>query len=481
MSAFLGVDLGTTHIKAALFAQDGTLLRIAVTDNGTDTVCDAGACYTAQGLWERAARVIREVCAAGEERPLAVGVTGMADSGVAIDARGEALYPIAPWSNPCGEEYGPALLRDMPDLTERTGQRYHPKFAVSRLLWLREHEPERFSRMAHWLSVTDWLLYRLTGERVTDETFACRTMLYRFRERRWDETLCEYAGVRGKLPRVVPIGGTAGRVTEQTAREVGLPAGIPVVSAGHDHLCALLALESAGLGGVLNSLGTAEVFVGSMETPAPSEACRRLGVNQGCFAQGRYYWMANLPASGGSVEWLRRILSQGGDVGYAFFDDLPDDPGGVVYLPYLSGSGTPDPDPSRRGAFLGLSSGTTALRLAAAVNRGIACETRRILESLSGLLNTPIRNVTAAGGGARNRPLVRVKAAVCGRPFCVCPQSELTALGASFLAARAAGYRMDLPLAGGETFAPVPDPSMEEHYRQYCAFCALLSGKDDHR
>ena len=477
MSVFLGVDLGTTHVKAALFSEDGALLRMAVTENGTDTVCAAGACNTAENLWERAAKVIREVCAQGE-RPLAVGVTGMADSGVALDARGEALCPIAPWSNPCGEEYGAALQRSFPDLTERTGQRYHPKFAVSRLLWLREHEPERFSRMACWLSVTDWLLYRLTGETVTDETFACRTMLYRFRERRWDEELCAYAGAAGKLPRVVPIGGMAGRVTEQAARELGIPAGIPVVSAGHDHLCALLALERAGFGGVLNSLGTAEVFVGSADAPAPGEDCRRLGVNQGCFADGRYYWMANLPASGGSVEWLRRILSQGAPVGYDFFDKLPDDPGGVVYLPYLSGSGTPDPDPARRGAFFGLSSGTTASHLAAAVNRGIAFETRRILESLSGLPGSPVKAVAAAGGGARNRPLVRAKANACGIPFHVCPQSELTALGAAFLAAGAAGCAMRLPLSGGEVFFPQPVPSMEADYMKYSALCALLFGKD---
>lgn len=480
MSAFLGVDLGTTHVKAALFSEDGALLRIAVTENGTDTVCAAGSCYTAEGLWGRAAKVIREVCAKGE-KPLAVGVTGMADSGAALDAQGKALFPVAPWSNPCGQEYGEALLRDFPDLTERTGQRYHPKFAISRLLWLRENEPELFSRLAYWLSVTDWLLYRLTGETVTDETFACRTMLYRFRERRWDGELCRYAGVTGRLPRVVPIGEMAGRVTEQVSRELGLPAGIPVVSAGHDHLCALLALEHAGFGGVLNSLGTAEVFVGSADAPAPGEDCCRLGVNQGCFADGRYYWMANLPASGGSVEWLRRILSQGAPVGYAFFDDLPDDPGGVVYLPYLGGSGTPDPDPARRGAFFGLSSATTATHLAAAVNRGIAFETRRILESLSGLLGRPIEAVAAAGGGARNRPLVRAKANACGVPFHVCPQSELTALGAAFLAARAAGCSMYLPLSGGESFSPHPVLSMETEYVRYSALCALLYGKDGNK
>lgn len=482
MSTFLGIDLGTTHVKAALADSQGRLLRMAAVDNGPDTACEAGECYTAEGLWQRAAQAVQEACR-GMEPPAGVGVTGMADSGVALDSEGLPLYPIAPWSNPCGEEYGPVLEKRFPDLTSRTGQRYHPKFALSRILWLRDHQPQAFRRMARWLSVTDYLLFRLTGEAATDQTFACRTLLYRLRERCWDEELCAYAGVTGRLPRVLALGGgAAGRVTEPAAGALGLPAGIPVVSAGHDHLCALYALESAGLGSALNSLGTAEVFVGVSDAPADPEQCRRLGVNQGCFAGDRWYWMANLPASGGSVEWLRRMFSVGGPVGYELFDrsDGLADAGGVLYLPYLNGSGTPDPDPARRGAFLGLSSRTTPQQLIAAVNQGIGFETRRILDSLSSVLGLSVSQVTAVGGGARNRALVQAKADASGREYQVCSQSELTVLSAAWQAARAAGESMALPLAAGERFSPYPDrrSAMEHTYRQYRALCAAIYRKD---
>lgn len=445
MRYVVGIDIGTTHIKAGLVNELGELVRTAIEDNPRDTPTAAGDCYSAEHVWQLACRAVKKVLDGGPWEICAVGVTSMADSGLPVDKDGAPLTPVIPWNNCSGIEYAPQVMERFPDgaLYQMTGQRYHPKFALSRILALKLESPEIFNKTACWLSLYDYILYRLTGAWVTDKTLACRTLLYDIRKQAWDPSMLEFTGMEGRLPRVVEMGEAAGGLLPELAEEWGMEPGVPVVCGGHDHLCAAYAAGISG-GEVLNSMGTSEVFIGLSNHPNHDPLWENYGVNQGCYRDGLFYWLANLPSSGASVEWLRGLLSINGKIGYSLFDDEESltDSHGVLYVPRINGSGTPCPDPQAKGMFLGLTADTTVHDMIQAMYEGIAYQTRWILESVAELSGVMPERVIAAGGGVRNRSLVRAKADVTGAAYQVSRDAELTLLGAAVQAAQAAGVSM---------------------------------------
>ena len=166
---------------------------------------------------------------------------------------------------------------------------------------MRRQQEALYAETDCFLSVSDYILYRLTGQKLTDESLACRTMLYNIHEQCWDRELAAFAGVSDKLPAVVTQAGAWPRLSRQLADKWGLGREVRVSVGGHDHLCAAQAL---GIGGkdVLNSMGTSEVYVGFLETLPDLHSLYERGILLGRFG-GRYYWICNMPSSGASIEW----------------------------------------------------------------------------------------------------------------------------------------------------------------------------------
>ncbi len=473
---FAALDLGTTHIKAVITDDSLKCISSAALPNSQDIQGDAGSGYDANTVWSRAASVLKTALKdIAQDKLCALSVTGMADSGLLVDGDGNPLTEVIPWSNTTGSQYRQEILAKYPltELYRITGQTLHPKFALSRLLWYREHRSDVFAKAAYWLSLQDYIVYRLTGRFVTDESLACRTMLFDVGRRSWQLELCDFAHITGRLPEVLPVGAQAGTVTAEAAVEVGCSVGVRVHCAGHDHPCALFALHHGGYADVIDSMGTSEVFTGVLTEPLPPNAAL-MGINHGCFADGMLYWMANLPSSGASLEWLRAIASVKEPIPYSYFDEnTAQNSGGVMYLPFINGGGVPDPDPSRRGAFLGLSSGTTLSQLACAVNEGIGFETRRIMEALFELTGKRITSITAAGGGARNKPLLQAKANITGIDMQVPSVSELTAVGAVLFAVRSESARLQLECTEVSPEQHCPQ-RYQEQFDSYVTICNTL-------
>ena len=185
-------------------------------------------------------------------------------------------------------------------------------------------------------------------------------------------------------------------------------------------------------------MGTSEVYVGFQDKPDLSADCYNCGIMQGRFGN-RYYWMGNIPASGGSIEWLKGIFSPAGKMDYRMFSDNPKitEPSGLFYYPYLNGSGTPHADPMMRGAFFGLSSGTADEDMIQAVYEGIAMESRWIVNSLKECLKTDTTRIIAVGGGTKNPYLMKTKANILESEIYCSSLSEATSAGAALQAANA--------------------------------------------
>jgi xylulokinase len=369
---FLGLDIGTTHIKAAIIDEKRELKALHIEDNNTVFIEGKGQVYQAEELWIIASKCIR--AAIKQVNPLqisGISVSSMAEAGVPLNKAKEPIFPIIPWNDMRAKEQLERLKQELGgyEIYKKTGLIPHPKHSIARLMWLKENEKKLFDEVEHWLSVGDYIIYKLSGEIATDSTLACRTMLYNLREKTWDKDLLKLIDDKNIMPRVLEPGTIVGTLMEQIAEETGLSKKTVVVMGAHDHLCAARALELKKEHEILDSMGTSEVFVGREAEPLLTEEFYKLGVNQGCYPGGGYYWMTSTPASGGSIEWLRKLIAIDKELPYSFFDNEKkiEELSKVTYLPYLSGSGTPHVDPTKRGAFVGLSMDTDIYDLIKAV------------------------------------------------------------------------------------------------------------------
>ena len=453
--ALLGIDIGSTNTKVVAFSADGTELAKAVQPTATNHPRPDWAEYDANALWSSICALLRQVNLALPEdaEPAAIGITGMAEAGVPLDAAGEVLYPAISWFDRrtagvlewWGETIGVERTAGITGLPPNTAA------GILRPLWLRQHEPETWGRMRRWLNLPDFCAFKLCSAAATDYTLASRMMVLDIGSRQWSAPILAEIGIGQELlGECVPSGTRLGGLTADASAATGLPVGLPVCCGGHDHVCAALALGLVDEGDVLDSMGTAEAILVTLDEPKALADMAAKGIAQGIHAApGRYYAMSGLYYSGGSVDWIRNILTTAldpaPDTDEAFqrmlarAEGVPAGSGGVHFLPHLRQANPPVFDPRSRGAFVGLTSDTGPGHLARAVMEGIAYECQRLLECLFDEFSLDVRTLAATGGGTRIGPLMTVKAALAGRPIVVPNVAEATCLGAAILGGTGAG------------------------------------------
>lgn len=456
MAKLLGIDIGTTHCKVGLFEADGNLLQSALRPTS----------YDPETLW----RTVEDAIAVITQNspPAVVGIASMAETGLLVDRRtGAARSPLLAWHDRCAEAQVASLIQGSDALTRfcRSGLRANTKAGLAKLLWLREQGAD-FSGTV-WLSTADFIAFRLTGVLATDPTLAVRTFAYDMTAGAWDEPWLAQLGLNATLfpptsPSGVPIGVTYSPIAE-------LAVGTPVVIAGHDHVCAAFAAGVVEPGAIFDSMGTAETLIGAFESRPLNERDFASGFIYGPHvAPGRMFWMSSLPASGGSVEWLRDILGEE-RLSYAqlatLLEEAGPEPTGILYYPYLSGAGAPHADSNARAAFMGLRSGHTRAHLTKAVFEGTAYEMETIRRRAQEALGIEIPMLIAAGGGTRNAAWLQIKANVCGCPIKVFPYADATLWGAAMLAGCRSGILDAMPVSAAETQV-APDLELHQRYQE---------------
>ncbi|WJH34028.1 FGGY family carbohydrate kinase [Paenibacillus sp. CC-CFT747] len=346
--SLLGIDIGTTHCKAGVFREDGKAVRIASRPTRTRQDGLGRYFYDPGELWETAAACIREVLKEGTQDVQSIGIASMAESGLLVDSRtGTAKTAFLPWFDSRSMDQAERIGKEA-DPYERfriTGLRSSYKYGLAKLLWLKEQDPDILNH-AVWLSASDYAAYRLTGTMATDYSLAGRTFAFDINKREWDSSWIRHFGLNPDLfPAALPAGSRLGCVHSGASAETGLPPGTPVAIAGHDHVCAALAVGAVREGDVYVSAGTAETLVGILPDSELSQREYDSGLSYGLHAvQGQRFWMGGISASGGSVEWLRGLL---GDDGLSYqelmglLESGREEPTGILYFPYLSGSGAP--------------------------------------------------------------------------------------------------------------------------------------------
>jgi xylulokinase len=492
--ALLGIDVGTSGCKATAFDTDGKILAAAAGEY-PPTVCPPGYLEINPDLvWRAVADSIRRCAAACAEPILGLAVSSFGEAAVPIDRSGQALANGILFIDPRGQAQADRMADRLGahELAMRTGLPLHRMYTLFRLMWLRDEQPEIYRRTWKYLQFEDLVLYRLTGETVTDYSLADRTMAFNVLDKTWDPVILAAADLPDRIwARPLPSGTVAGAITRAAAAAVGLPAGTPVVTGGHDQPCTALGSGIIRTGQAIDGIGTSECITTCFDQPVLND--RLFARNYHCgphTAPGQYITFAYTMSAGALLQWFRDTIgrperdeaARSGLSAYALLDSrVQREPTNLLILPHFDGGGTPSLDPASRGAILGLSRQTTPLEIYRAMLESVTYEMRYNLACLEEA-GIRVETLRAAGGGAKSPVWLQIKADILGRPIATLTVDEAGTLGGAILAGVATGVFRDVRMACAQMVHEKrqfwPDQTYSERYeaayRKYCQLYPAL-------
>jgi xylulokinase len=378
--------------------------------------------------WWRATEQVLDGLPTGDTA--GIGLSGQMHGLVTLDASGQVIRPAILWNDQrTGEECREIeQLVGLERLVALTGNRALAGFTAPKLLWLRRHEPECYSRIAHVLLPKDYVRLRLTGERATDMADASGTLLLDVAARRWSADVLDALELDpGWLPAALESPAVSGHTS----------AGLPVAAGAGDQAAGALGVGVDRPGPLSVALGTSGVVFAALPEFRPDPLAR---VHSFCHAvPGAWHRMGVMLSAGGSLAWLRGVA--GGEFGELAAEAERWAPGaeGLTFLPYLSGERTPHADPHARGAFTGLSVRHDRGALVRAVLEGVACGLRDSFDLVGGGVRA-----RASGGGARSELWLRIVASMLETPLERVAVEEGAAYGAALLGGVAGGLWADV-------------------------------------
>jgi len=434
--SFLGIDLGTSGVKAVVVGQDGAVLAQATAPLEAS---QPRPLWSEQGPedWWRAAGAAIAALGTARGRLRAIGLSGQMHGAVCLDAADRVLRPAILWND--GRSFAECTVLDAP-ARRIVGNPALPGFTAPKLLWLRTHEAEVFAAARRVLLPKDWLRLRMTGDAVSEMSDASGTLWLDVARRAWSAEMLARTGLDSSyMPRLVEGSAISGTLRADVAAEWGLPAGIPVAGGGGDNAAGAVGVGCVAPGRAFVSLGTSGVIFVADATHLPDPDRT---VHAFCHAlPGRWHRMAVILSAAAALRWATRALGAASEA--ALLAEVKaagaESDNRVVFLPYLSGERTPHNDPAAAGAWFGMDGGTTRADLARAVLEGVAFALADGLDALEAQ-GGRIPTLSVIGGGARSALWGRILATVLDRPLVFRAGGEIgPALGAARLAMLAAG------------------------------------------
>ncbi|GGX58908.1 xylulokinase [Tateyamaria omphalii] len=431
---YLGLDLGTSGVKALLVDGDGRAVGSA---DATYDVSNPHAGWSEQDPADWVAGIAAVLASLRQEHPSAYGAiralsfSGHMHGAVMADGAGAVLRPCILWNDTRSHVEAAALDAD-PIARAVSGNIVFPGFTAPKLAWVAKNEPDIFARVARVMLPKDYLLWWLTGRYATEMSDAAGTAWLDVGARAWSDDLLALGCMsRDQMPDLLEGTDIVGEV--QAARaDLGLPAGCKVVAGGADNAVAACGVGALGEGDGFVSLGTSGVVLAGRGSYAPDADS---AVHTFCHAvPGRWYQMGVVLAATDSLNWLSRITGQGaGELSAALGDTLAA-PGSVKFYPYLSGERTPHNDAQVRGGFTDLDIASGPEDLTHAVMSGVSFALRDSFEALKAT-GAHLPSALAIGGGSRSDYWTRMLATTLNIPL---ERPDEGAFGAALGAARIA-------------------------------------------
>lgn len=454
----IGLDIGTTGCKAIVFGREWEILGRAAREYPVLSPGVGWAEQDAEQVWNLALEALAQaVDQSRADPPRAMALSVQGEAVIPVDRAGRPLRHaiLGMDTRSTAENTWLAETFDPQVLFRRTGMPMHTINTITKLLWLKRHQPEVWASAAQFLLYEDYFLRRLTGRAVISHCLASRTQMYDLRTGTWATDILDRCEIEpARLAPVSPGHEAAiGMLDRTVARQIGVSGAVLLISGGHDQACAALGSGVTRPGLAMVSTGTAEVVEVAMASPLLDERLRTGGISVYRHVVPGLYLAMTLNHSGGlSLRWFRDTFCrdkcvQAAQTGRDAYDlilaEAPAGPTGLMVLPHFAGAGTPLVDVHSRAAILGMTFATTQAQIAQAILEGVTYELRMNLELLrdAGLRLDELHPV---GGGARSRMWLQMKADICQIRLRLPQITEAACLGAAILAAVGARIHPDI-------------------------------------
>jgi len=479
MAAYLlGIDVGTSACKAALFRPDGTVAGQAQSEYPVLYPKPGWAEQDPEDWWSGVCKSVQTVISTSginASDVAAIGVDGQSWSAVAVDANGRPLCNTPIWTDTRARAECDEIRALLPEKTlfEVSGNSVQPSYTLPKILWYRNHAPQAYRNARHILQSNGFIVMRLTGEVTQDRSQGYGLCCYDMRKGRWDMDVASALGVRTDLlPPLFECHQVAGFVSPAAAALTGLKAGTPVVAGGLDAACGTLGAGVCEPGEAQEQGGQA----GGMSLCIDRYSADPRLILSAHVVPGQWLLQGGTTGGGGALKWLREQICP--DLSFAdmssLADTVPAGSEGVQFLPYMAGERSPIWDPNACGVFFGLSYAKTRAHLIRAVMEGVGYALRHNLET-AGNAGAKISTLRAMGGSANSLVWTQLKSDITGIPIEVPASDTATTLGAAILAGVGIGIFGDFPSAVSRTVSVQrihqPDRSAEpvygKGYRRY--------------
>ncbi|GAB4549030.1 MAG: xylulokinase [Anaerolineae bacterium] len=490
MNRFLGIDLGTTGLKVALFQETGQLTDAEYAGYPILSPQPGYAEQDPEAWWAAlvtACRNLKSRHPADFDQIAGVGICGQMHTQVYLDSENRILRPAITWMDQRSHAIVDQINQD--DEAKRLVFQETHNFATTtytapQVRWVKEHQPQVWSQLARVLVAKDFIKFRLTGQMVTDYSEASGTLLFDVRQRAWSERMFTFFGFpRTLLPDVLPSDEIIGHITQEASQATGIKMGIPVANGSADCSASALGAGMVRPGQVTLIIGTAGVVTVCSDRPLVDPHHRTLCWHY-CL-RDKWVTLGVIQTAGESLQWFKDAFeaeeagNTAGDIFEQYnqaIEKVPDGSGGVVFLPYLNGERTPYWDPYARGVYYGINLSTRKPHFIKAIMEGVSFAMRHNIETVESLGIT-IEEVRAVGGGLKSPVWLDVLGKILRKPILTVSVPDTANLGNILLCGAALGVYPSLDEAASRMVATDRrvqyEASPEVYERQYAIFLEL--------
>ncbi|MBQ2757103.1 MAG: xylulokinase [Clostridia bacterium] len=438
----IGIDVGTSGTKSVLFDTNGEIVAGATAEYPLLTPQNGWAEQEPEWWWEATVKTLGEITKAACDGEIAgLGLSGQMHSLVLLDDACRVIRPAILWcdqrtAHECAEI---EALIGRERLIEITANPALTGFTASKIMWVKNHEPQNFKRIKHVLLAKDYIRYRLTGVFATEVSDASGMQLLDVKNRCWSEEVCRALGIdTAWLATCCESPDHTGSVSPEAAAQTGLPVGLAVAGGAGDNAAAAIGTGVYCEGRAFATVGTSGVVFAPTSAPVIDKKGR---IHTFCAAvPDTWHVMGVTQAAGLSLNWFRAQMAP--TLSYPTLDKMASEVAigadKLLYLPYLMGERTPILDADARGVFFGLSAAHTTAHLARAVMEGVSYSLYSCLALLGEVGITPT-DMALCGGGAKSTFWCQMLTDVFGIPTKTLTSTESAALGAAILGGVAGG------------------------------------------
>lgn len=477
----LGIDIGTSACKIALFSREGEVEAAASGEYPVYYPHPGWAEQNPDEWWNAVCETIKKVLASSKIQPkqiAGIGIDGQSWSAIAIDKEGKVLTNTPIWMDTRAQDICDRLNETIgaERIFDLCGNPLQPSYTTAKILWYQENLPEVYEKTDKILQSNSFIAYRLTGKLSQDISMAYGLHCFNMRTGQWDDEMCREMGIpRSFLPEIVPCHQIIGTVTAEAAKLTGLAEGTPVAAGGLDAACGTLGA------GVIHSGETQEQGgqAGGMSICLDEYAADPRLILGYHVVPDRWLLQGGTTGGGGVMRWLekefgeyeRSVAAERGMSSLHQFNEIAEKiaPGsdGLVFLPYMAGERSPIWDPDAKGVFYGLDFSKSKAHMIHAAMEGVAYSLKHNLD-IAQSAGASVKELLSVGGSANSALWMQIKSDITGKPMKVPFSDTATTLGAALLAGVGVGMYDSFETAVKETVKMTrsyePDEKRHELY-----------------